>query len=57
MLNAALMMLDHLNEGPARQKIQKAVDELLLSGLSTEDLGGELGLSEFTQHVIERLRA
>ena len=54
-LNAALMMLDHLNEGSARQKIQAVIDELLLAGLCTEDLGGELGLSEFTQCVVDRL--
>ena len=55
---SAVMMLRHLGENAAADRIGRAVLELLAGGrLVTYDLGGELGTSEFADAVIDKMNA
>ena len=55
---SAVMMLRHLSENTAADRIERAVLELLAGGrLVTYDLGGELGTSEFADAVIDKMNA
>ena len=55
---SAVMMLRHLGENTAADRIERAVLELLAGGrLVTYDLGGELGTSEFADAVIDKMNA
>ena len=55
---SAVMMLRHLGENAAADRIERAVLELLAGGrLVTYDLGGELGTSEFADAVIDKMNA
>jgi len=62
LLMSATMMLKHLSEQRAdpscqvaADKIKLAYDSALQDGQKTRDLGGELGTTEFTQAIIDRL--
>ena len=51
----AAMMLGHLGEAAAAQKIDRAVDQVLAEGPRTADLGGKATTQEFTDAVIDAL--
>jgi isocitrate dehydrogenase (NAD+) len=62
LLMSATMMLKHLAEERAdpscqlaADKIKHAYDSALRDGQKTRDLGGELGTTQFTQAIIDRL--
>ena len=53
---SAAMMLDHLNEGDAGERIRTAVHKVLAEGkMLTGDLGGTAKTSEITQAIIDAL--
>ncbi len=52
---SASMMLEHLGEVEAAERINKAIDDVLESGISTPDLGGLATTNDFTKAVIEHL--
>jgi homoisocitrate dehydrogenase len=51
----AAMMLTHLGEKEAAERIEKAVDEVLAKGPRTRDLGGQASTDAFTDAVIAAL--
>ncbi|MDW8802097.1 isocitrate/isopropylmalate dehydrogenase family protein [Clostridium sp. A1-XYC3] len=52
----AVMMLNHIGESEAAEKIEKALAETIREGLClTEDLGGSAGTTEFTEEVIKKM--
>ena len=54
---SACMMLRHLGEGAAADRIETAVLALLAGGRDvTRDLGGSLGTSQFADAVIDKMR-
>lgn len=55
MLNAGIMMLDHLGENEASQRIYDSINKTLLSGIRSEDLGGHSSCDDLTQGIIDRL--
>ena len=62
LLMSSVMMLNHLedNEGASgmsavAEKVEQAYRKALSDGCKTRDLGGDLGTSEFTKAVVERL--
>ncbi len=62
LLMSATMMLNHLAEtrndercSRVAEKVKNAYNQALEEGQKTKDLGGELGTTEFTQAVIDRL--
>jgi len=55
-LFSALLMLRHLGEGEAADRIQKATLEVLAEGKSlTGDLGGKATTTEYTEAIVSRL--
>lgn len=48
----AALMLEHLGEGDVANKIDRAVDAVLIDGPRTADLGGQATTQEFTNAVI-----
>jgi isocitrate dehydrogenase (NAD+) len=56
LLLSALMMLDHLGERTASQRIRAAVDAVLSAGqVRTHDLGGRATTTEFTEAICREL--
>ena len=56
MLSAA-MMLDHVGHQDKAQRVQKAIDDVLLKDkVRTGDLGGKATTKQFTQAVVARLK-
>lgn len=54
---ASALMLDHLNQGDAAQKLRHAIRETIAAkDRLTRDLGGEGSTQDYTDAVIERLR-
>lgn len=52
----AVMMLNHIGESEAAEKIEKALAETIREGgCLTEDLGGSAGTTEFTEEVIKKI--
>jgi tartrate dehydrogenase/decarboxylase/D-malate dehydrogenase len=51
------MMLEHLGETRAAQRLMKAVEQTTASGLLTPDLGGKATTADVTKAVKERLAA
>ncbi|MCT8977948.1 isocitrate dehydrogenase (NAD(+)) [Clostridium sp. CX1] len=52
----AVMMLNHIGESEAAEKIEKALAETIREGVClTEDLGGSAGTTEFTEEVIKKI--
>jgi isocitrate dehydrogenase (NAD+) len=51
----AALMLRHLGELPAAERIERAVERCLAAGQTTEDLGGPLGTQEMAEAVIAAL--
>ena len=52
---SSAMMLEFLGEDKAAKKIRKVITKTIKFGLTTQDLGGKLKSSEFTNKVIENL--
>ncbi len=57
MILAGAALLAHADEEDAARAIREACFEAVSSGMRTADLGGHAGTSEFTDAVIERVRA
>ena len=58
LLLSALLMLRHLGENPAADRIQRALDSVLAGGaVRTRDLGGTATTSEFTAAVCAAMEA
>lgn len=56
MIQSAIMMLRHIGEEKAAINVERALFEVLRdTSRRTRDLGGELGTSQFTKHVIDQL--
>ena len=55
MLLSAIDMLKYIDESSVADKIQDALFKTLISGDVTQDLGGNLSTTEFTQSVIANL--
>ena len=55
MLNAAIMMLEHLQEYEVANRIRKAIERLANQNIRTQDLGGRSKGSEITQAIIDNL--
>jgi tartrate dehydrogenase/decarboxylase / D-malate dehydrogenase len=53
----AALMLEHLGETAAAQRLMGAVEEVTASGLRTPDLGGGASTREVTGAVCEAIRA
>ncbi|RZK93934.1 MAG: NAD-dependent isocitrate dehydrogenase, partial [Hymenobacter sp.] len=52
-----LMMLEHLGEHAHAARIEAALNETLLNKEQcTGDLGGKASTTEFTQHIIDKLK-
>ena len=56
MMLSCAMMLRHLNEKKASEKIWAAVASLLKEGFHTQDLGGKLDTKSFSSLAIERIK-
>ncbi len=56
LLLSATMMLDALNESPARQAIEGALEVTLKKGIKTYDIGGSAKLSEFADAICSELK-
>jgi isocitrate/isopropylmalate dehydrogenase len=55
MLRPAILMLRHLGENDAADRIRGALDAALLAGLRTVDLGGEAGCDAVRDAIVLRL--
>jgi isocitrate dehydrogenase (NAD+) len=56
LIQTAVLMLKHINEREAADRIQKAVEHVLAEGqVLTRDLGGQATTIEFTEAVIHSL--
>ena len=55
LLKASLMMLTHLGEVSATNRIQAAIESALASGVRTADLGGDQGCEDMTSAIIAGL--
>ncbi|MBB6097710.1 homoisocitrate dehydrogenase [Deinobacterium chartae] len=53
---SAAMLLDHLGEHDMARKLENAVDQVLLEGPRTRDLGGTAGTQEFTDALIRCIK-
>ena len=53
LIQSGVMMLHHLNEHSAADRIEKALLATFASGVRTFDLGGKVGTEEFTRKVCE----
>ncbi len=57
LLQAAVMMLEHIGDGKTAEKIKKAVEKTLVEGkVLTSDLGGNATTEKFTDEIIKNLR-
>jgi isocitrate dehydrogenase (NAD+) len=57
LLLSALMMLDHIGERDAAQRIRTALDQVLMDGaVRTRDLGGSASTTEFTDAICHQLQ-
>jgi isocitrate dehydrogenase (NAD+) len=58
LLLSALMMLDHLGERAAAERIRAALHKVLTDGtIRTRDLGGTASTTEFTDAICRALEA
>lgn len=53
---SGIMMLKHIGESKAAEKIEKALAGILKDDAVTVDLGGNLGTKEFTEEIIKRMK-
>ncbi|NOU95532.1 tartrate dehydrogenase [Paenibacillus sp. LMG 31456] len=52
----AKMMLDHLGQQELGQKVLTAMEETILSGIKTPDIGGNASTKEMTEDICRRLK-
>jgi tartrate dehydrogenase/decarboxylase/D-malate dehydrogenase len=52
---AGAMMLEHLGEIGAAERVRVAVEATLASGVKTRDLGGEVGTRDMAARIVENL--
>jgi isocitrate dehydrogenase (NAD+) len=57
LLLSAVMMLRHIDEGPAAERIMAALGHVLVSGVRTRDLGGTASTFEFADAVSRAIEA
>jgi len=57
LLLSSLLMLHHLGEDAAADRIRTGLDHLLTTGVRTRDLGGEATTTEFTSAVCRAVEA
>jgi isocitrate dehydrogenase (NAD+) len=57
LLLSAVMMLRHIDEGPAAERIMAALGRVLVSGVRTRDLGGTASTFEFADAVSRAIEA
>lgn len=56
LIQTAILMLKYINETEAAERINKAINDVLLEGkVRTPDLGGTSNTTEFTYAIIEKL--
>jgi isocitrate dehydrogenase (NAD+) len=56
LLQSAVLMLHHINEAEAADKVQAAIEKVYAEGTTlTGDTGGTAGTKQFTQAVIAAL--
>jgi len=55
LLQSAILMLVHIGEGKAADRIEKALHKLLAQGIRTRDLGGTATTSTFTAALCDEL--
>jgi isocitrate/isopropylmalate dehydrogenase len=51
------LMLRHLGLLAAASALEKAIEEVLLGGIRTRDIGGSATTSEFADEVVRKLKA
>ena len=56
LLRSALLMLHHLGESAAADRIEAALVHVLASGQTTRDLGGNSTTTEFTRAIVQALQ-
>ena len=56
LLRSALLMLRHIGESAAADRIEAALLRVLAAGQSTRDLGGNATTTEFTRAIVQALR-
>ncbi len=54
---SSAMMLEHLGELDAAQKLEQAMNTVLQNGIRTRDLGGTASTLEMTQALVEAIRS
>ncbi|MBK6849412.1 MAG: NAD-dependent isocitrate dehydrogenase [Proteobacteria bacterium] len=57
LLQAGVMLLDHLGQGAVAARVHQALARTLVEGVRTRDLGGSASTTEFTEAVVARLEA
>jgi isocitrate dehydrogenase (NAD+) len=56
MIQAAVMMLDHISEKPAAKRISAALEKILTEGaIRTPDLGGKATTKKFAEAIIREI--
>ena len=56
MIQAAVMMLDHISEKPAAKRISAALEKVLIEGaIRTPDLGGKATTKKFAEAIIREI--
>ncbi|MCW5854282.1 MAG: isocitrate/isopropylmalate dehydrogenase family protein [Anaerolineae bacterium] len=54
---SAAMLLDHLGERPAAERVNRAVERTVAAGICTPDLGGKATTREVTASIISHLQS
>ena len=53
---AGAMMLEHLGEIEAAERVRRAIEVTLADGVKTRDLGGEVGTRDMAARIVENMR-
>lgn len=56
-IRSAAMLLEHIGDREAAVRIEKAVEQVLASGVKTRDLGGKAGTKEMGKAVLSALKS
>lgn len=56
-LLSATLMLDHIGEETAAKEIEQAIEQTLINGIKTYDLGGDATTSGFAEAVSSHFKA
>ena len=52
---SAAMLLDHIGQGAAAQRVRQAVNATVEQGVLPRDLGGTATTREVTRHIVSNL--